>query len=302
MSTNLVGAAIPSIPRASPLAHTGSMERGVTRRAVRGVYLDVKEHDDFSSFVHATAPQLHRAAVLLTGDHHLAEDLTQATYAKVYAAWRRVDGDPLAYARRTLLNTYISHRRLRRNTERPVDLLGDTAAREVDPSERIDVLDALATLSAVLDPTQAPAVVPTGETPLEAAAAIVGAAMGVRVQSPPRGQGEPPRDPLAAIKYPQNQIENTGKGNNPYIYPSTDWRDVLFKKYTQNRRANLSVSGGGEVAQYYVATSFSNDNGMLKVDKMNNFNNNVKLNSYSVRSNVNINLGPQPKKVKKLAS
>lgn len=108
------------------------------------------------------------------------------------------------------------------------------------------------------------------------------------------------RDPLAAIKYPQNQIENTGKGNNPYIYPSTDWRDVLFKKYTQNRRANLSVSGGGEVAQYYVATSFSNDNGMLKVDKKNNFNNNVKLNSYSVRSNVNINLSPQTQLIVRL--
>ena len=29
----------------------------------------------------------HRAALLLCGDHHLAEDLTQTTYAKVYAAW-----------------------------------------------------------------------------------------------------------------------------------------------------------------------------------------------------------------------
>jgi len=104
---------------------------------------------EFTDFVHAAGVRLERAAFLLTGDHHLAEDLTQATYAKVYAAWRRVDGDPLAYARRTLLNTYISHRRLRRNTERPVDLLDDTAAREVDPSERIDVLDALATLSAL---------------------------------------------------------------------------------------------------------------------------------------------------------
>ncbi|WP_215240538.1 TonB-dependent receptor [Dyadobacter helix] len=98
------------------------------------------------------------------------------------------------------------------------------------------------------------------------------------------------RDPLAPIKYSQNQIDNTLRGGNPYIYPATDWRKALFKKYTQNRRGNLSVSGGGEVAQYYVATSFSNDNGILKVDKMNNFNNNVKLNNYSVRSNVNINL------------
>lgn len=108
------------------------------------------------------------------------------------------------------------------------------------------------------------------------------------------------RDPLAAIKYSQNQIDNTLQGKNPYVYPATDWRKALFKEYTQNRRGNLSVSGGGEVAQYYVAASFSNDNGMLKVDKMNNFNNNVKLNNYSVRSNVNINLSPSTQLIVRL--
>ncbi len=104
---------------------------------------------EFTDFVHAAGERLERAAFLLTGDHHLAEDLTQATYAKVYVAWRRVDGDPLAYARRTLLNTYISHRRLRRNTERPAEWVDDRVHPEGDASDRIDVLDALATLSAI---------------------------------------------------------------------------------------------------------------------------------------------------------
>jgi DNA-directed RNA polymerase specialized sigma24 family protein len=33
-----------------------------------------RNHDEFSDFVRATGTQLHRAALLLTGDHHLAED------------------------------------------------------------------------------------------------------------------------------------------------------------------------------------------------------------------------------------
>ena len=41
----------------------------------------------FEEFVLATGDRMHRAALLLCGDHHLAEDLTQTTYAKVYAAW-----------------------------------------------------------------------------------------------------------------------------------------------------------------------------------------------------------------------
>jgi DNA-directed RNA polymerase specialized sigma24 family protein len=77
--------------------------------------------DDFAAFVHATGTQLYRSALLLTGDHHLAEDLTQATYAKVFASWRRVSAadNPVAYVRTTLFNAFLSHKRLRRNGELP---------------------------------------------------------------------------------------------------------------------------------------------------------------------------------------
>jgi RNA polymerase sigma-70 factor (sigma-E family) len=111
--------------------------------------------EEFTEFVRATAPRLHRAALLLTGDHHLTDDLTQATYARVYASWRRVSraDDPLAYARRTLLNTYLSHRRLRRSSELPADptllppLMAQRSGPEGDHATRMDLLDALATLS-----------------------------------------------------------------------------------------------------------------------------------------------------------
>jgi RNA polymerase sigma-70 factor (sigma-E family) len=112
----------------------------------------VSNHDEeFAEFVRATAPQLHRAALLLTGDHHLAEDLTQTTYAKAYASWRRVSraDNPLAYARTTLLNTFLSHRRLRRNTEVPTDVLLDRDQEEAETATRLDLLDALASLPAL---------------------------------------------------------------------------------------------------------------------------------------------------------
>src|SRR5690606_23252069 len=68
------------------------------------------------------------------------------------------------------------------------------------------------------------------------------------------------------------------------------WFELMFKDRTSNQRANMSVTGGGRVAQYYVAGSYSVDNGILKVEPKNNFNTNVKLNSYQLRSNVNIQL------------
>ena len=98
------------------------------------------------------------------------------------------------------------------------------------------------------------------------------------------------RDPLGLLPYSQAKIDNTIAGKNSVIYPTTDWQKALFKDYTINQRMNLNASGGGKVAKYYLAGSFNQDNGVLKVDKKNNFNNNINLKTYSLRSNVNINL------------
>jgi TonB-linked SusC/RagA family outer membrane protein len=64
----------------------------------------------------------------------------------------------------------------------------------------------------------------------------------------------------------------------------------LIKDQTINNRYNLSISGGGVKARYYVAGTYNIDNGVLKVEGLNNFNNNIKLKNYSVRSNVDLNL------------
>ena len=50
------------------------------------------------------------------------------------------------------------------------------------------------------------------------------------------------------------------------------------------------MSGGGSAVRYYLATSYGVDNGLLKVDKRNNFNNNIKLKRLTLRSNINIDL------------
>ncbi|GHU88754.1 SusC/RagA family TonB-linked outer membrane protein [Bacteroidia bacterium] len=98
------------------------------------------------------------------------------------------------------------------------------------------------------------------------------------------------RDPLATLPYLDSHIAAREQGLNPYVYPTVDWKSMLFKDYTSNQRGNLNLSGGGSIAKYYVALSYSRDNGILNVDPVNNFNNNIQLDKYTVRSNTNINL------------
>jgi len=94
------------------------------------------------------------------------------------------------------------------------------------------------------------------------------------------------------LPYWQSKIDHTRAGDNPLFYPNNNWIDQLIKDYTLNQRNNLNISGGGAKARYYLAGTYNIDNGILKVDGINNFNNNIKLKNYSVRSNVDINFTP----------
>ncbi len=98
------------------------------------------------------------------------------------------------------------------------------------------------------------------------------------------------RNPQAVTPYSQNKIDHTIAGDNPYVYPANDWYKILFKDKAFNHRLNFNVSGGGKIARYYLAGSVIDDSGVLKVDKKNNFNNNINLKRYMLRSNVNINI------------
>lgn len=86
------------------------------------------------------------------------------------------------------------------------------------------------------------------------------------------------RDPQGVIPYPESKIASTLDPNrNQYVYPTVDWMKEMFKDYTVNQRVNFNVRGGGSVATYYLAGTFSNDTGLLKNDGLNNFNSNISL-------------------------
>lgn len=104
------------------------------------------------------------------------------------------------------------------------------------------------------------------------------------------------RDPLGELMYTYDKIEQTGKpGANRLIYPANDWYDMLFKDFATSYRANVSARGGGKVATYYVSGAYTEDTGVLKVDKRNSFNNNIDDKNYTLRTNVDINVTPTTK-------
>ncbi|WP_332456344.1 SusC/RagA family TonB-linked outer membrane protein [Petrimonas sp.] len=108
------------------------------------------------------------------------------------------------------------------------------------------------------------------------------------------------RDPLGETLYSLEKIEKTAAGENPLLYPAINWHNMLFKDNTVNDRLNLNISGGGKIARYYVAATFNQDNGILKVDSKNNFNSNIDLKKYLLRSNINIHVTPSTEIITRL--
>lgn len=98
------------------------------------------------------------------------------------------------------------------------------------------------------------------------------------------------RNPLGAIPYAQTKIDHTAKGDDPLLYPNNNWIQTLIKPATNNQRANMNISGGvADRAKYYIGMSYNLDNGNLKNNSLNGFNNNIKLQSYSILSNITLN-------------
>ncbi len=100
------------------------------------------------------------------------------------------------------------------------------------------------------------------------------------------------RNPQLGAYYSEQKIQSTASGENEMIFPNVDWYNTLFNKSTTNMKANINISGGGQVATYYVSFGADKESGLLKVDKRNNFNNNIDINRYFIRSNVIFKLTP----------
>ena len=108
----------------------------------------VTSAEEFVEFVEAVYPQLRRTAFLLCGDWHTAEDLAQTALEKVFVSWHRIRQQDAvhAYTHRTLVNSYLAHKRLKRSGELLTGWLPERATEAPATETRIMALDALATL------------------------------------------------------------------------------------------------------------------------------------------------------------
>ncbi|MFH8515098.1 SigE family RNA polymerase sigma factor [Streptomyces gelaticus] len=104
--------------------------------------------EEFRGFAQERLVHLRRAAYLMCGDWHHAEDITQTALAKLYSVWgrRRQIRNMEAYAHRVLTRACVDHMRRRWRREQPSCVLPDRAEPCADPALGLQVRAALAVL------------------------------------------------------------------------------------------------------------------------------------------------------------
>ena len=93
-----------------------------------------------------------------------------------------------------------------------------------------------------------------------------------------------------AAHYTPEEIEKHRTGEDPDLYPNVDWYDALFKDYAGNNRANVNITGGADVAQYYISLGYYSETGQFKTGNVETFNSELKYDRFNFTSNLGVNL------------
>ena len=86
-------------------------------------------------------------------------------------------------------------------------------------------------------------------------------------------------------------MEAYANHTDPDLRSDVDWMKALYKNLANQERVNLSISGGGEVARYYISGSFYNESSIYRdAGDVYDYNSSVNYNKFNFRANIDLNL------------
>jgi TonB-linked SusC/RagA family outer membrane protein len=96
---------------------------------------------------------------------------------------------------------------------------------------------------------------------------------------------------LTPIFQPE-ELEILRLGLDPDLYPNVNWRDMLLKDGAMTYRVNLNLSGGGNIARYFLSGSYVDEGGMYNSDQTlrKDYDTNANYKRYNYRMNSDINV------------
>lgn len=81
-------------------------------------------------------------------------------------------------------------------------------------------------------------------------------------------------------------------GSDPDLYPDVNWQDEILRDIGFRQSYYVSARGGAQVAKYFISLGMSNEAAAYNVDKKSPYAANVGYNTYSYRTNLDLELSP----------
>ncbi|KAA6342738.1 TonB-dependent receptor SusC [termite gut metagenome] len=91
-------------------------------------------------------------------------------------------------------------------------------------------------------------------------------------------------------RYSDVQLKVIRDGLDPDLYPDVNWQDEIVNRTSFKQTYYASARGGGQIARYFVSLGLSDETAAYKAEKNNPYASNAGYNTYSFRTNLDIDL------------
>lgn len=78
-------------------------------------------------------------------------------------------------------------------------------------------------------------------------------------------------------------------GADPDLYPNVNWMDLLSNN-TENQRYTINFRGGSEKTRFFVSGSYYKENGIFESNPVEDYNANIGLQRFNLRSNIDMDI------------
>ena len=85
-------------------------------------------------------------------------------------------------------------------------------------------------------------------------------------------------------------LERFRLGDDPIMYPNTNWREYIMKNASVQTQHNVNVSGGTDRVRYFISAGFLWQDGLFRQYKELDYNNNFNYTRYNYRGNLDLDI------------
>jgi len=93
-----------------------------------------------------------------------------------------------------------------------------------------------------------------------------------------------------SVAYSEAELQKFLDGSDPFVYPSVNWKDEVFKNTANETNAYISMTGGTDNVQYYSQLDYTDARGLYAHPDQGSWNSQLMYSKANIRTNVDFHV------------